>query len=108
MIDTLTKIGLTLYESKICSTLLEYSQLNARQIAEKSTVPPTAVYPNLYLLQEKQLIQELRGKVRHFDPLQKNNGIWSMRTLMLASNSNIFPSITVLYSLLTAKNVRLH
>ncbi len=69
MIDLLQKSGLSLYESKIYLVLLEYRQLNAKQIAEKSNVPQTAVYPNLSLLIEKGFIQQQQGKVRYFQSL---------------------------------------
>ena len=75
MIDLLQQSGLSLYESKIYLVLLEYGQLNAKQIAEKSGVPQTAVYPNLSQLKEKGFIQQQQGKVRYFQPLPEELAI---------------------------------
>ncbi len=75
MIDLLQKSGLSLYESKIYLVLLEYGQLTAKQIAEKSSVPQTAVYPNLSQLIEKGFIQQQQGKVRNFQSLSPDLAI---------------------------------
>lgn len=68
-LDQLSKLGLSPYETKIYTALLEYGRMSARDISEKSMVPPTAVYPNLKRLVERNLVQELRGEVAFFEPL---------------------------------------
>lgn len=49
--------------------LLQNGELDAKSISERSTVPPTAVYPNLKSLKAKGLIQELAGKVSVYQAL---------------------------------------
>ena len=67
MEEELRKIGLTPYETKIYQVLLSYGRLGAKEIAERSKVPPTAVYPNLKSLISKNLIQKFQ------DPLFLKN-----------------------------------
>jgi len=52
----LKKLGLNRYESKAYLVLVKYRNLTAKEIAEKSGVPPTAIYPNLKSLASKRLI----------------------------------------------------
>ena len=70
-----TKLGLNSYEEKIYKTLLEYGTLSAKEISEKSSVPPTAVYPNLKELEEKQLIHTIDGVTKSFAALDPKKAI---------------------------------
>ncbi|MEK6900151.1 MAG: helix-turn-helix domain-containing protein [Nanoarchaeota archaeon] len=63
------ELGLSPYENKIYTALLEYGRLSAKQIAERSKVPVTAVYPNLKKLMQKNLIQEFSGETAFFEPI---------------------------------------
>ncbi|MBU0906585.1 MAG: hypothetical protein KKD18_06215 [Nanoarchaeota archaeon] len=67
--ESLKKLGLTKYELAIYETLLRNKKLSAREIAEHSKVPPTAVYPNLNSLKEKRLIQKIEGDPAVFEIL---------------------------------------
>src|SRR3989338_5534220 len=67
MFNQLTAVGLTSYQAKVYLALLEYGRLSARQIAEKSGVPFTAVYPNLNYLLEMNLIQKFNGSTAYFE-----------------------------------------
>lgn len=69
MIEKLQEIGLTSYEAKIYLALLEYGRMHAREIAEKSTVPITAIYPNVKTLQEKKFLQKFSGETAQFEAL---------------------------------------
>jgi len=71
--DALNKIGLKEYEIKIYEMLLAYGKSDAKKIAEKSTVPQTAVYPNLKSLEKKGFVQPTQADVMFFnaiDPAQ--------------------------------------
>ena len=65
----LKTIGLTEYEAKIYKELVKGKKLTAKQLAEQSTVPPTAVYPTLQSLRKKNLIQEFSGEQKQFEAL---------------------------------------
>lgn len=69
------KLGLSPYETKIYLALLKHGRMPAREIAEKSAVPPTAVYPNLKKLVQKNLIQEFSGAVALFEAVEPNVAI---------------------------------
>src|SRR3989344_6172711 len=73
--EELRKLGLSPYEMKIYVALLKHGRLPAREIAEKSTVPPTAVYPNLKKLLQKNLVQDFSGEVALFEPIEPNIAI---------------------------------
>lgn len=73
--DTLIKIGLTDYETKIYLTLVEYGRLNAKEISEFSKVPKTAVYPNLKSLIKKGLIQKIEAEVSYYTPQETKSSI---------------------------------
>ncbi len=73
--EELKKLGLSPYETKIYVALLKHGRMPAREIAEKSTVPPTAVYPNLKKLVQKNLIQEFSGVVAVFEAVEPNIAI---------------------------------
>ncbi|MFA5797566.1 MAG: helix-turn-helix domain-containing protein [Candidatus Woesearchaeota archaeon] len=75
--DALKKIGLNEYEIKIYEMLLAYGKSNAKKVAEKSTVPPTAVYPNLKSLKKKGLIQEIEAEVMLFEATDPSQAISS-------------------------------
>lgn len=67
MIDkTLENLGLTSYEIKVYTALVEYGRLNAKDIAKYSKVPPTAVYPNLKTLIEKGFVQKQEEDIAYF------------------------------------------
>ena len=62
----LKQLGLNSYEREVYCMLLEYGKMNAKTIAEKTRIPPTAVYPALQKLSEEKLIQMYQGKIREF------------------------------------------
>ncbi len=67
--EDLKRLGLSSYEAKIYTSLLQYGRMSAREIAEKSSVPPTAVYPNLKRLVLRNFVQELSGELSYFEPV---------------------------------------
>ncbi len=69
MKNLLKQLGLNGYEREVYCTLLEYGKMNAKTIAEKTRIPPTAVYPALQRLSEEKLIQIYKGKIREFAAL---------------------------------------
>ena len=73
--EDLRKLGLSPYETKIYVALLKHGRMPAREIAERSTVPPTAVYPNLKKLKQKNLIQEFSGEIAFFEAVEPNIAI---------------------------------
>ena len=73
--EELRRLGLSPYETKIYVSLLKHGRMPAREIAEKSSVPPTAVYPNLKKLVQKSLIQEFSGAVAFFEAVEPNIAI---------------------------------
>src|SRR3989338_3535219 len=73
--EDLGKLGLSPYETKIYLALLKHGRMPAREIAEKSEVPPTAVYPNLKKLVLKNLIQEFSGATAFFEAIEPNIAI---------------------------------
>ena len=73
----LKELGLTGYEASIYSTLLDYGKLTAKELSDRSTVPPTAVYPNVESLVKKGLIQKLSGKIATFEALPPKVGLRS-------------------------------
>lgn len=66
MEEILKQLGLNSYEREIYAALLGYGKMNAKTIAEKTKIPPTAVYPALQKLNEEKLIQIYQGKIREF------------------------------------------
>jgi len=64
--NSLKKLGLTEYESKVYITILEKGKLNAKEISAGSNVPPTSVYPNVKNLVKKGLVQEIKGEAISF------------------------------------------
>lgn len=73
--EDLKKLGLSPYETKIYVALLRHGRMPAREIAEKSAVPPTAVYPNLKKLVQKNLIQQFSGEIAFFETIEPNIAI---------------------------------
>src|SRR3989338_6648044 len=73
--EDLRKLGLSPYEMKIYVALLKHGRMPAREIAEKSTVPPTAVYPNLKKLVGKNLVQKFSGENAFFEAVEPNIAI---------------------------------
>ena len=73
--EELKKLGLSPYETKIYIALLKHGRMPAREVAEKSSVPPTAVYPNLKKLVQKNLIQQFSGEVAFFETIEPNIAI---------------------------------
>ncbi|MEK6963788.1 MAG: helix-turn-helix domain-containing protein [Nanoarchaeota archaeon] len=73
----LKELGLTGYEASIYSTLLDYGKLTAKELSDRSNVPPTAVYPNVESLVKKGLIQKLTGKIATFEALPPKIGLRS-------------------------------
>jgi sugar-specific transcriptional regulator TrmB len=71
----LREIGLTKYESNIYLALLSYGELSAKDIAKYSKVPPTAVYPNLKLLLQKEMVQQFEGEVRSYSSIDSKIAI---------------------------------
>ena len=67
--EDLKRLGLSPYEIKIYTSLLQYGRMSAREIADKSGVPPTAVYPNLKRLVSRNFVQELSGELSYFEPV---------------------------------------
>lgn len=67
--DLLRKAGLKKYESKIYESILRFGPGTANDISDNSSVPKTAVYPNLKSLISKGLIQEIKGKISTFSAL---------------------------------------
>ena len=59
--EILKRLGLTGYEIAVYRTLLEHGKCAAKDIAKHSSVPPTAVYPNIRSLIEKGLAQQFVG-----------------------------------------------
>jgi len=105
--DSLKKLGLTKYEISIYETLLKDKRLSAREISERSKVPPTAVYPNLNSLREKKFIQKIEGNPSVFEILspkaainrlvnQRKKSLDTLETQAINDASSIFsknPSI---------------
>ena len=73
--EELKRLGLSPYETKIYLALLKHGRMPAREVAEKSSVPPTAVYPNLKKLVQKNLIQQFSGEVAFFETIEPNIAI---------------------------------
>ncbi len=69
------ELGLTKYESLVYETLLKIGISDAGNISRASLVPQTAVYPALKSLIEKQLIQEIKGKISLFESIQSDIAI---------------------------------
>ena len=65
--DAFSALGLSQYENAIYTALLEFGRLNAKEIAERSSVPPTAVYPNLDKLEQRDLVQRFEGQIAVFE-----------------------------------------
>ena len=58
--ETLSKMGLTPYESSCYAALIKNGNIGGKEIARLSGVPPTSVYRNLESLKEKGLIAILQ------------------------------------------------
>ncbi len=69
MKNLLKQLGLNGYEREVYCTLLEYGKMDAKTIAKKTRIPPTAVYPALQKLNDEKLIQVYQGKIREFAAL---------------------------------------
>ena len=63
-------LGLTEYETKIYRELVQGQKLSAQLLAEKTTVPPTAVYPTVKTLLKKKLVQEFSGETKAFQAIK--------------------------------------
>lgn len=73
--DALRKAGLTTYESLIYLSLLKFGMSDAQAISTHSSVPKTAVYPNLKHLIAANLVQEVKGKPSWFEALPPEVGL---------------------------------
>lgn len=67
--NELKQMGLSAYEIAIYKTVLAYGKSSAKEIAEISKVPPTAVYPNVKLLVQKGLLQQIKGDIAYFEAI---------------------------------------
>ena len=63
------ELGLNSYEIEIYRALLRNGISTGKQLSEYSKVPPTAVYPNLNNLKDKQLVQKFEGDPALFEAL---------------------------------------
>jgi sugar-specific transcriptional regulator TrmB len=75
--DALSRLGLAKYESAVYLALLEIGKSTAKNVAEHSAVPPTAVYPALKKLLGRGLIQEFEGDVALFEAISPSVGLSS-------------------------------
>lgn len=64
------RLGLTEYETKIYRELVKGQKLSAKKLAEKTTVPATAVYPTVKTLMKKKLVQEFSGETKEFQAIK--------------------------------------
>lgn len=69
------ELGLTAYEDKIYATLLVQKRATGKEIAERSGVPLTAVYPNLKSLEQKRLIQKIIADPTQYAPLSPKTAL---------------------------------
>ena len=67
--NELKQIGLSAYEIAIYKAVLAYGKSSAKEIAEISSVPPTAVYPNVKSLIQKGLLQQIKGDIAYFEAI---------------------------------------
>jgi len=65
--EPLRNLGLTKYESAVYSDLIKNGKSEAKDISRRSKIPPTAVYPFLKSLIEKELIQQVKGEISLFE-----------------------------------------
>lgn len=77
MRELLKQAGLNGYESQVYLTLLHYGEIKAKNISELSSVPLTAVYPNLKSLNEKGLVQKLAGEISIYQALPPEQALSS-------------------------------
>jgi sugar-specific transcriptional regulator TrmB len=68
--EELKELGLTGYEIKVYETLLKIGRSDAKKISQYSKVPPTAVYPSLNSLYEKEFIQKFEGDLAFYEAIE--------------------------------------
>tara|TARA_Y100000034_G_scaffold109360_1_gene140619 strand:+ start:934 stop:1680 length:747 start_codon:yes stop_codon:yes gene_type:complete len=85
-INKLKKLGLSNYEIKCYTTLIQYGNLNSRNIAKKSNVPPTSVYRNLERLQEKGFVSMIQKEPMVFRAIKPEIAI---KTLIKRKMKNL-------------------
>ena len=73
--EELKKLGLTGKEIIVYETLLKFGRCEAYTISEYSKVPPTAVYLNLKLLINKELVQKIKGETNMFEAIEPSIAI---------------------------------
>lgn len=66
---SLQKLGITQYGERIYTTLLAYGSSTAKELSQRSSVPPTAVYPVVQQLVEQGLVQRIDGSVQRFEAI---------------------------------------
>ncbi|MEK6963289.1 MAG: helix-turn-helix domain-containing protein [Nanoarchaeota archaeon] len=67
--DALKRLGFSDYEVAVYVALVENGRSTARDISKHSSVPPTAVYPNLRSLIRKGFVQHYEGVVSLFEAI---------------------------------------
>jgi len=77
-VKELRALGLTHYESRIYAALLLHGRSQAKQIADRTKIGITSVYPNLKSLLNKRLIQEFKGTISVYGPLDPTKTIPSI------------------------------
>ena len=78
VIDDLREAGLTEYEAKAYSALVEYGEQTGRQISELSKVPPTRVFDALRSLREKGLVELIQQKPMTWLAVKPEAGIGTL------------------------------
>ena len=68
--EELKKLGLTGKEIAVYETLLKHGKSEAHILSDYSKVPPTAVYLNLKLLINKELVQKIEGETNIFEAIE--------------------------------------
>jgi len=96
-LDTLQKLGLTVYEAKAYTALVTVGPTTATVLSAESEIPRTKIYGVLKRLQEEKWITVSKGKPSTYAPRYPKEVVEQRRTLFCSELEELSNNLTFLY-----------